>query len=194
MEPCTTPAGKIPSAARSTRRESVAAAASSAASGGGENRHKVVGAEGTMNRNTHSKDGPELVRACRDDAASPRTSTPRRGPWLALVGPAEIFERAAGARRRSSAGWGLEKTAARMAGKDLLRVHDSRTAGRARSARTLCQSAPARRHLSSSRMGRHASVSALFGNSRHRYPPCGVKRGAAGIRVVTRSPCRALQQ
>ena len=92
----------------------------------------VVGAEGTMNMNTHSKDGDELVRVIAETMMHPPSNEYTHGgePWL-IISPehAEIFTRAgldkAELKRRL---WEASKMpASRMAQKDLLRVHDSRT-------------------------------------------------------------------
>ncbi len=92
----------------------------------------VVGAEGTMNMNTHSKDGLELVRVIAETMMHPPSNEYTHGgePWL-IISPehAEIFTRAgldkAEVKRRL---WeGSKMPAGRMAQKDLLRVHDSRT-------------------------------------------------------------------
>ena len=93
----------------------------------------VVGAEGTMNMNTHTKDAGELLRAFAETMMHPPSNDYCHGgePWLAL-GPehAEILSRAglskAEVKRRL---WeGSKMPAGRMTGKDLLRVHDSRGA------------------------------------------------------------------
>ena len=93
----------------------------------------VVGAEGTMNMNTHSKDGLELVRTFAETMQHPPSNEYTHGgePWLILSPEhADIFKRAgwskAEVKRRL---WeGSKMPAARMSEKDLLRVHDSRTA------------------------------------------------------------------
>ncbi|HKA46439.1 MAG TPA: hypothetical protein VKF40_30880 [Burkholderiales bacterium] len=99
----------------------------------GESTVTVVGAEGTMNMNTHSKDGVELVRVFAETMKHPPSNEYTHGgePWL-IVSPehAEIFTRAgldkAEVKRRL---WEASKVpASYMAAKDLLRVHDSRTA------------------------------------------------------------------
>ena len=93
----------------------------------------VVGAEGTMNMNTHTKDAGELLRAFAETMMHPPSNDYCHGgePWLAL-GPehAEILSRAglskAEVKRRL---WeGSKMPASRMTGKDLLRVQDSRGA------------------------------------------------------------------
>jgi hypothetical protein len=93
----------------------------------------VVGAEGTMNMNTHTKDAGELLRAFAETMMHPPSNDYCHGgePWLAL-GPehAEILSRAglskAEVKRRL---WeGSKMPAGRMTGKDLLRVQDSRGA------------------------------------------------------------------
>ncbi len=93
----------------------------------------VVGAEGTLNMNTHTKDAGELLRAFAETMMHPPSNDYCHGgePWLAL-GPehAEILKRAglskAEVKRRL---WeGSKMPARRMTAKDLLRVQDSRGA------------------------------------------------------------------
>ncbi len=91
----------------------------------------VVGVEGTMNMNTHTKDADELVRVIAETMIHPPSNEYTHGgePWL-MLGPehAEILKRG-----------GLTKTdlkrrlwdesrmpASRMSGKELQRVRDSR--------------------------------------------------------------------
>jgi hypothetical protein len=91
----------------------------------------VVGAEGTMNMNTHTKDAGELLRAIAETMQHPPSNEYCHGgePWLILspehaeilnaggLGKAEIKRRL----------WELTKMPAqRMTGKDLLRVESSR--------------------------------------------------------------------
>lgn len=93
----------------------------------------VVGAEGTMNMNTHTKDAGELVRATAETMMHPPSNEYTHGgePWLILSPEhAEILARAgltkADFKRRL---WESSKLpASRMTEKDLLRVLDSRTA------------------------------------------------------------------
>ena len=91
----------------------------------------AVGAEGTMNMNTHSKDAGELVRVIAETMMHPPSNEYTHGgePWL-LLGPehADILQRGgldkASLKRRL---WQESKMpASRMAQKDLLRVRDSR--------------------------------------------------------------------
>jgi hypothetical protein len=92
----------------------------------------VVGAEGTMNMNTHAKDAGELVRAFAETMQHPPSNEYVHGgePWLVLSPEhAQILSRAgldkAEVKQRL---WIASKMpAARMTAKDLLRVHDSRT-------------------------------------------------------------------
>ena len=93
----------------------------------------VVGAEGTMNMNTHTKDADEFIRAVAETMMHPPSNEYTHGgePWL-VISPehAQILARAgigkAELKRRL---WeGSKMRASRMTGKDLLRVHDSRTA------------------------------------------------------------------
>ena len=92
----------------------------------------VVGAEGTMNMNTHSKDAMELVRVFAETFAHPPSNEYVHGgePWL-IVGPehAEVFKRGglskADLKRHL---WGQSKmSAGRLAAKELERTRDSRT-------------------------------------------------------------------
>jgi hypothetical protein len=93
----------------------------------------VVGAEGTMNMNTHTKETGELVRAIAETMMHPPSNEYTHGgePWLVLSPEhAEILARAgwskAELKRRL---WeGSKMPASRMTQKDLLRVHDSRSA------------------------------------------------------------------
>ncbi len=93
----------------------------------------VVGAEGTMNMNSHAKDAVELARVIAETMIHPPSNEYTHGgePWL-VIGPehAEIFSRAgwskAEVKRRL---WGLSKMkAGRMSARDLMRAVDSRTA------------------------------------------------------------------
>jgi hypothetical protein len=91
----------------------------------------VVGAEGTMNMNTHTKDAGELIRAIAETMQHPPSNEYTHGgePWLILSPEhAEILKAAglskAEVKRRL---WeGSKMPARRMTDKDLLRVHDSR--------------------------------------------------------------------
>jgi len=93
----------------------------------------VVGAEGTMNMNTHTKDAGELLRAFAETMMHPPSNDYCHGgePWLAL-GPehAEILQRAglSKAEVKRHLWEGSKMPARRMTGKDLLRVQDSRGA------------------------------------------------------------------
>jgi hypothetical protein len=91
----------------------------------------VMGAESALNMNTHTKDAAELARAIAETMQHPPSNDYCHGgePWIAL-GPehAEIFSRAglskADVKRLL---WEKSKMpAARMTGRDLLRVRDSR--------------------------------------------------------------------
>ena len=93
----------------------------------------VVGAEGTMNMNTHAKDAAELLRAIAETMIHPPSNEYTHGgePWL-VIGPehAEILKRAglskAEVRQRL---WEISKMpAGRMTEKDLGRVRASRSA------------------------------------------------------------------
>jgi hypothetical protein len=93
----------------------------------------VVGAEGTMNMNTHSKDAAELIRVIAETMIHPTSNeyTPGGEPWL-LLGPehAEVLQRGgvdkAEFKRRL---WAASRMPARqLSAKELLRARDSRTA------------------------------------------------------------------
>jgi hypothetical protein len=92
----------------------------------------VVGAEGTMNMNTHTKEAGELVRVIAETMIHPPSNEYTHGgePWL-MIGPehAEILKRGgldkAEFKRRL---WEQSKMPARrMSAKDLQRARDSRT-------------------------------------------------------------------
>jgi hypothetical protein len=92
----------------------------------------VVGAEGTMNMNSHAKDAVELARVIAETMIHPPSNEYTHGgePWL-VIGPehAEIFKRAgwskAEVKRRL---WEQSKMkAGRMSARDLMRAVDSRT-------------------------------------------------------------------
>jgi len=91
----------------------------------------VVGAEGTLNMNTHSKDAAEFLRIVAETMIHPPSNEYVHGgePWLVL-GPehADVLERGgcskADVKRRL---WELSKMpAARMSVRDLLRARESR--------------------------------------------------------------------
>jgi hypothetical protein len=92
----------------------------------------VIGAEGTMNMNTHSKDADELLRVIAETMVHPPSNEYCHGgePWLVL-GPEHAQILAAGGydkARAKSRLWELTKMpASRMSVKDLLRVRESRT-------------------------------------------------------------------
>jgi hypothetical protein len=92
----------------------------------------VVGAEGTMNMNTHSKEAMELARVMAETLVHPTSNEYVHGgePWL-VVGPehAEIFKRGgmskADVKRQL---WELSKMPAKaLSVKELGRARDSRT-------------------------------------------------------------------
>lgn len=91
----------------------------------------VVGAEGTMNMNTHTKEAGELMRAIAETMQHPPSNEYCHGgePWLILSPEHAQILKAAGfakadVKRRL---WELSKMPARrMTGKDLLRVEASR--------------------------------------------------------------------
>ena len=92
----------------------------------------VVGAEGTLNMNTHSKQAMELVRVIAETLVHPPSNEYVHGgePWL-MIGPehAEIFKR--GGMTKSEVKrqlWTQSKMpASRLSTKELERVRDSRT-------------------------------------------------------------------
>src|SRR5688572_28629692 len=91
----------------------------------------VVGAEGTMNMNTHTKDAAELVRAIAETMQHPPSNEYSHGgePWLILSPEhAEILKGAgmSKAEVKRELWEGSKMPARRMTDKDLLRVHDSR--------------------------------------------------------------------
>ncbi len=93
----------------------------------------VIGAEGTMNMNTHSKDADELLRVIAETMVHPPSNEYCHGgePWL-MLGPEHARILADGGYDKAKAKarlWALTKMpAARMSVKDLLRVRESRTA------------------------------------------------------------------
>ena len=92
----------------------------------------VIGAEGTMNMNTHSKDADELLRVIAETMVHPPSNEYCHGgePWL-MMGPEHVHILAAGGYDKARAKaklWELTKMpAGRMSVKDLLRVRESRT-------------------------------------------------------------------
>ena len=92
----------------------------------------VVGAEGTMNMNTHTKDANEMLRAFAETMQHPPSNEYTHGgePWLILSPEhAQVLHKAglskADIKREL---WERSKMPARrMTDRDLLRVHDSRT-------------------------------------------------------------------
>lgn len=92
----------------------------------------VVGAEGTLNMNTHAKDATDLLRVIAESMVHPASNEYCHGgePWL-MIAPehAEILRRGGLTKAEvKSRLWELTKMPARhMAAKDLLRVKSSRT-------------------------------------------------------------------
>ena len=92
----------------------------------------VVGAEGTLNLNTHAKDATDLLRVIAESMVHPASNEYCHGgePWL-MVAPehAEILRRGGLTKADVKARlWELTKMPARhMAAKDLLRVKSSRS-------------------------------------------------------------------
>ena len=92
----------------------------------------VVGAEGTMNMNTHTKDANELLRAFAETMQHPPSNEYTHGgePWLILSPEHAQILHAAGLSKADVKRelWERSKMpASRMTDRDLLRVHDSRT-------------------------------------------------------------------
>jgi hypothetical protein len=91
----------------------------------------VVGAEGTMNMNSHAKDAAQLVRVFADTMIHPPSNEYTHGgePWV-MIGPehGEILKRAGVSKAELKRQlWELSKMPARMmSDKDLHRVRDSR--------------------------------------------------------------------
>ena len=92
----------------------------------------VVGAEGTLNMNTHSKQAMELVRVIAETLVHPPSNEYVHGgePWL-MIGPehAEIFKRGGLSKSELKRQlWTQSKmSASRLSTKELERVRDSRT-------------------------------------------------------------------
>ena len=92
----------------------------------------VIGAEGTMNMNTHSKEGRELARVMADTMAHPPSNEYVHGgePWL-IVSPehAEIFRRGGmGKAEVKRELWERSKLpASKLAAKEIGRARDSRS-------------------------------------------------------------------
>lgn len=93
----------------------------------------VVGAEGTMNMNTHSKDAMELARVIADTMAHAPSNEYVHGgePWL-VIGPehAEVFERGGMSKAEVKRQlWEQSKLqASRLSTRELERARDSRNA------------------------------------------------------------------
>jgi hypothetical protein len=97
----------------------------------GESAVTVVGAEGTMNMNTHTKDAAELIRAIAETMQHPPSNEYCHGgePWLILSPEHVEILKAAGMSKADVKRelWdGSKLPAGRMTQKDLLRVHASR--------------------------------------------------------------------
>jgi hypothetical protein len=92
----------------------------------------VVGAEGTMNMNTHSKEAYELARVFADTMIHPPSNEYVHGgePWL-VIGPehAEIFKRGGMSKRQLKQElWEKSKMpVSALAKKEIERARDSRT-------------------------------------------------------------------
>jgi hypothetical protein len=98
----------------------------------GQSAVTVVGAEGTMNMNTHSKDAAELARVFADTMVHPSSNEYVHGgePWL-VIGPehAEIFKRG-GMSKRDVKGqlWERSRMPVKaLSGKEIDRARDSRS-------------------------------------------------------------------
>jgi hypothetical protein len=92
----------------------------------------VVGAEGTLNMNTHCKDAPELLRVMAETMIHPPSNEYCHGgePWLMLAPEHADILKAAGLSKREVKRelWERSRMPARqMSAKDLLRVRASRT-------------------------------------------------------------------
>ena len=98
----------------------------------GESTVTVVGAEGTMNMNTHSKEAPELVRVIAETMIHPPSNEYVHGgePWL-LLSPehAEVFRRGGLSKAQlKRALWEASRMpASRFSARELQRARDSRT-------------------------------------------------------------------
>lgn len=93
----------------------------------------VVGAEGTMNMNTHSKDGAELVRVIAETMMHPPSNEYVHGgePWLILCPEhAEVFQRSGFSKQEIKRRlWETSKMpASRLSAKELERARASRAA------------------------------------------------------------------
>ena len=92
----------------------------------------VVGAEGTMNMNTHSKEAGELIRVIAETMIHPTSNEYTHGgePWL-MLGPehAEILHRGGLSKQEFKRRlWEASKMRAKqLSVKELLRTRDSRT-------------------------------------------------------------------
>ena len=92
----------------------------------------VVGAEGTMNMNTHSKEAGELARVIADTMVHPPSNEYVHGgePWF-VIGPehAEVFKRGGMSKAALKARlWALSKMPVRaLAEKEIERARDSRS-------------------------------------------------------------------
>ena len=92
----------------------------------------VVGIEGTLNMNSHTKNADELLRIFGETMIHPPSNEYTHGgePWV-IIGPehADILHRAGISKQETQRRlWEHTKMrAGRMADKDLARVHDSRT-------------------------------------------------------------------
>ena len=150
----------------------------------------VVGAEGTLNMNTHAKDAVDLLRVIADTMAHPASNEYCHGgePWL-MFSPehADILRRGGLTKADVKARlWELTKMPAhRMAAKDLLRVKSSRSEELGEigpdTMLTIAQAAGGYLHHGG-RRPRHAfRVRALFrqlacGNARCRYRRLAIVR------------------
>ncbi|MDB5902942.1 MAG: hypothetical protein JWM26_1820 [Betaproteobacteria bacterium] len=98
----------------------------------GQSAVTVVGAEGTMNMNTHSKDAAELARVFAETMVHPSSNEYVHGgePWL-VIGPehAEIFKRGGLSKRDVKARlWERSKLPVKaLSGKEIDRARDSRS-------------------------------------------------------------------
>jgi len=91
----------------------------------------VVGAEGTLNMNSHTKDADELIRVFAETMIHPPSNEYTHGgePWIMLAPEHADILKAGGYSKADVQRllWeGSKMPARRMTEKDLLRVHDSR--------------------------------------------------------------------
>ncbi|HVO89903.1 MAG TPA: hypothetical protein VMV45_15285 [Casimicrobiaceae bacterium] len=141
----------------------------------GESTVTVIGAEGTMNMNSHSKDADELIRAFGETMVHPPSNEYTHGgePWI-VIGPehAEILHRAGYGKNDVKAKlWDASRmSAGRMAMRDFERAVQSRRAELGEITReTMLPIAPAPGDIGivvAGGPGTHSVYVPCFGNSR----------------------------